>query len=323
MLSFALIMIFLATLAAILALYSLVHESKVKKEEQVHQRIAKLTEELNLSPEDIPYILRDEKLSRIPLFNRFLQTINISRYLRRLLEQANVSMTVGELILVSLVLGVAGFLLGYRSGNPLLTAVVSLVPGVFPMLYILNRRKVRLQQFMEQFPDALDMMSSALRAGHSLGKALQLIASEAPDPVGMEFRKTFEEQNLGRPMNEALLNMTERINSVDLKLFVSAVIIQRESGGNLREILVKLNQTIRNRLKLIGQLRVYTTQGRASGLILGTLPIAIGLIIYIFNPDYIMLLFRETAGQFMVTAALVLQVIGFLIIRKIVHLNMY
>jgi tight adherence protein B len=164
-------------------------------------------------------------------------------------------------------------------------------------------------------------MTSAIRAGHALNQALHLVGTEAPDPVGEEFKKTFEQYNLGLTLREVLLNMTERIDSLDLRLFVTAILLQRETGGNLTEILEKICYTIRERFKLIGQIKTYTAQGRMSAAILGTLPILFLIIISVMNPQYLTPLFQDKLGHYFLAAAVILQIIGFSVIRRIIRIK--
>jgi tight adherence protein B len=165
-------------------------------------------------------------------------------------------------------------------------------------------------------------MRNAIRSGFGVVKALQLVAQEGPDPIGVEFRKTFEEINLGVSLRDALLNLSNRIDSVDLKLFVTAVLIQRESGGNLNEILEKISTTTRERFKLAGQIKVFTAQARFSGYILGLLPFGFGTMVFFINPDYILTLFQEPAGNLLLGISIVLQVVGFMTIRKIMKIKL-
>ncbi|MBN2200792.1 type II secretion system F family protein, partial [bacterium] len=170
-------------------------------------------------------------------------------------------------------------------------------------------------------PDTIDMMTSAIRAGHAFNQAMQLVGDEAPDPVGVEFKRTFEQHNLGLNMREALMNLTGRVDSLDLRLFVTSVLLQRETGGNLTEILEKISYTIRERFKLIGQIRTYTAQGRMSAWIVGTLPIAFVLIISTLNPGYLKPLVQDRLGQMFIGLSAFLQVAGFIIIRKVVQIK--
>jgi tight adherence protein B len=269
----------------------------------------------------IPLIVRNDQLSQIAFVNRWLQRLDVAQNLRRLIYQADLSITVGTLLLRMLVFAVVGLLLILKLDNPILSMSCFFFFGSLPLAHVLYLRRKRLKRFEEQFPDALDMMHSAVRAGFALHKALQVVANEAPDPIGIEFRKTFEEINLGVPLKDALENFIERIDSTDLKLFVTAVLIQKDSGGNLSEILIKICTTIRARFKLLGQIKVFTAQGRFSGLIIGSLPIGLGLIVSMFNPDYIMLLFNESLGHYFIAVGLTMQLIGFFVIRKIVRIK--
>ncbi len=313
--------IFIAVTLLVLALYSYLRWLFVGPEQKLGQRLTKFTRDSSSRQSEIPYLIRDDKLSRIPLLNRILEKFSLSRNLQRMINQADLSMRVGELIMLIFIAGSTGLVLGLHVNNLMLTVGFVSFFSMFPLIYVNRRRKIRLKRFTEQFPDTLDMMTSALRAGHGFGKAMQLVATEAPDPSGKEFRKTFEEHNLGIPSKEALINFTERVDSVDLKLFATAVIIQRESGGDLTEILTNISRTIRERFRLLGQIRIYTTQGRITTWILGTLPVVLAVIISLFDPEYIMFLFTDPRGQLMTVAAVILQLIGFAMIRKIVRMK--
>jgi tight adherence protein B len=220
------------------------------------------------------------------------------------------------------IFGMLGVMLTIIKGNLILTLMSFILLSCLPLFYVYSRKAKRLKLFILQFPDAIDMIISALKAGHAFNKAMQLVSSEAPDPVGIEFRKTFEENSLGLSIKEALNNLTQRVDSLDLKLFVMAVILQKETGGNLTEILDKISQTIRERFKLIGQIKAYTAQGRMSMWILGLLPLGFALIVSSINPDYLRPLFEEQLGKILLIAAVFLQIIGFIIIRKIIQIKL-
>ena len=316
------IVVFIAVTLLVLAVMSMLRRYVVDKERHVRKRLDAIQILTARHNPEIQQVVRDQHFSQIPLLHRWLERVNVSKNLQNIIAQANLSLTVSRLMLLMASGGVLALLLTARSGNPVLIAGATFALGGGPLFYVFNRRKARRRLFEQQFPDALDMMTSALRAGHGFTKALQLVAMEAPDPIGTEFRKTFEEQNLGLPMKEALLNLTNRIASVDVKLFVTAVVIQRESGGNLTEVLLKISETIRARFKLMGQVKALTAQGRFSSWILGGLPVVLALIISILNPDYIMLLFKDSFGKIMVTMALTMEIIGFLVIRKIVNVKL-
>jgi tight adherence protein B len=188
-------------------------------------------------------------------------------------------------------------------------------------LWVSKKKKRRLKKFEKHFPDAVDLMTSALRAGLSFVGALKLVGQEAPEPINQELMKTYEEQSLGVPIEESLERLTSRINSLDLKFFVTALLIQRDIGGNLTELLEKISHTVRERYKLLGQVKAQTAQARFTGWMLTGMPFIMGCIIYVLNPDYIKMLFNEKIGNYMIGGALFLLFIGYFVIRKIVNIK--
>lgn len=313
--------VFVAALLCVLALHSAVRWRVLGPEKRVKERLAAL--DRGEADGEAGPILRTDELSHIPLLDRILRNVEIARDLQSTISQSGVSVTAATLMLIMLVCGELALVISLLLGNPIVSAVSFLVFGSLPFLYILHRRAQRMRRFSEQFPDAIDMMTSALRAGHALGRAMQLVAMEAPEPIKTEFRKTFEEQNLGLPAREALLNLAARVDNVDLRLFVAAVIIQRESGGNLAEILTKISGTIRARFALLGQIRVYTAQARFTAWVLGVLPLAIAGIIYLVSPEYIKFLVQDPAGKALLGIAVFLQILGYFTIRRIVKMKVY
>ncbi len=284
----------------------------------IRKRLGELGRDEKQKSAEIPFIIRDDHLSRIPLLNRVLEQLNISRVLARIIRQADVRLKVGELVLLMGVLAAIGVVVPLQLGKPAMALLTGGGAALVPLIFLQLQRGKRLKAFIREFPDAIDMMTSALRAGHAFTRSMQLVAEEAPDPVGIEFRRTFEEYNLGMQLRDVLLNMTERVESLDLKLFVTAVLLQKETGGNLTEILEKIGYTIRERFKLMGQLRTYTAQGRMSAWIIGSLPIAFVVIISSMSPGYMTPLIQNPGGHFMLGLAISLQVMGILVIRKIV-----
>jgi tight adherence protein B len=190
-----------------------------------------------------------------------------------------------------------------------------------PYLYTAGQRRRRFRLFEEQFPESIDLLTRAIRAGHPLTSGMQMVADEGPEEVALEFRRTVEENRFGLPFEEALLGLVDRTNLVDVRIFAIAVLVQREVGGNLAEILSNLAHTIRRRFHLRRQLKVYTAQGRMTGYALGALPVVVGFILFLIEPDYVKLLFSNLFGRFMVATALVLQIIGVLWIRKIIDID--
>jgi tight adherence protein B len=300
----------------------LVYKRVNNQERRMIRRVKDLSKDaLKSQTESVAFIVREDHLSRIPVFNRVLETLDVSRKLRGMLEQAGSSMQVGQLILLMLVLGAVGFLAGLRTHNGILAVALPPALGSLPVLQVRIQRANRLKAFIRAFPDTIDMMTSAIRAGHAFNQAMQLVGDEAPDPVGIEFKRTFEQYNLGLNLREALLNLAGRVESLDLRLFVTAILLQRETGGNLTEILEKISYTIRERFKLIGQITTYTAQGRMSAWIVGSLPVGFMAIITTLNPNYLRPLFDDRLGHYFIAASAILQILGFLIIRKIVRIK--
>ncbi len=320
MLPLAIVLVFLTFMLISLLIFLSIQKQR-SDAQLIKKRLGEFSKEDKHEQADSPFIVRDDNLSRIPLFNLILERLNLSRKLTQLIQQADVNIKVGELILLMGVFGGVGTLLPLRLGKPSLALLLGAVASLLPLLYLQHQRTKRLKSFIREFPDAIDMMTSALRAGHAFTRAMQLVAEEAPDPVGIEFRRTFEEYNLGVQLREVLINLTERLDSLDLKLFVTAVLLQKETGGNLTEILEKIGYTIRERFKLMGQMRIYTAQGRMSAWILGTLPIAFVLIISTMSPGYLKPLFTNTNGHMLLGLSITLQVVGFIAIRKIVAIK--
>jgi len=267
-------------------------------------------------------MLRDDSLSGIGPIHRALIRLRFGSQLSRLLEQADVKMKTGTLVLAIGVSSLVGFLLGYvlRLGLPAALAA-GILAGFLPVLIILRIRSRRFRRFEAQFPDAIDLLSRAIRAGHAFNTGVKMIADEMPDPVGKEFQRVFEEQNYGLPMRTALMNLLDRIRLLDLKLFVVAVLIQRQSGGNLAELLAKIAHTIRERFRIYRQLKVHTAQAKLTGIILMCLPPVMGGVTLALNYEYMKIIFLDPWGIRLLVAAAVLQLAGLVWIRKIVNIE--
>ncbi|MDD5761728.1 MAG: type II secretion system F family protein [bacterium] len=271
---------------------------------------------------DIPDVLKEELLSDVPLLQRALSRLKLARRMDAKLRQAGMEMTVGVFTLLSFALLAIGALAGLFLHWPfvlalLLGALLALLPGT--VVGVKGRR--RMNAFTAQFPDALEMFARSLRAGHSFTGAIQLVAQEMPHPMGPEFRQVFDEQNLGVPLREALTGMTRRVESLDARFFVTAILIQRETGGNLAEIIDKIAHVIRERFRIQGQLKIFTAQARMTGIILSLLPVGLALAIGMLNPDYLKPLWFERAGRILIALALCMQIAGALVIRKIVRIK--
>jgi tight adherence protein B len=258
----------------------------------------------------------DERPSVFETFLERFGNINL------VFEQADTSLTVGRLLLISAGLALAGCVLGAAVGvHAALTPVVGLFLGVLPLFWVLFRRRRRLRAFAAQLPEALEMVARTLRAGQSLGFGLNLAANEMGPPLGKEFGRVFEEQNLGIPLEETLQGLANRIPNLDLKFFVTAVILQRQTGGDLAEILDKIGSLIRERFKIWGQIQALTGEGRLSGVVLLALPLVLFVAVYKLNPTYLTVLFTDPLGKRMLAVAVVMQVLGALVIKKIVNIK--
>jgi len=261
-----------------------------------------------------------QSLDNVPgFFEVFLERFgNVSL----LFEQADTSLTVSKLLVISAVLGIAGVAFGAVLGiYAALLPVVALFLGSLPLLWVLFRRRRRLEAFAAQLPDALEMLSRSLRAGQSLGFGFNMVGEEMSAPIGKEFGRVFEEQNLGVPMEETLQSLTDRVPNLDLKFFTTALVLQRQTGGDLAEILDKIGGLIRDRFRIWGQVQALTGEGRLSGVVLLALPFVLFMAVYQLNPDYLMVLFTEPMGKKMLAGAIFMQVLGALVIRKIVSIK--
>ncbi len=312
--------VFVLVLLAIVGGYFLLSAGRGEKKE-IKKRIS-LLELRNLRDADVPEFLKKEVLSEVPLLNRLLSRVDIAATFDRRLRQADMKMPVGTFLLLSLVLFVVGILAGRILHWPtILSIVVGIALLTIPNIIVDIKRRRRLKRFMNHFPEALEMFARSLRAGHSFTGAIQLVAQEMPDPIGPEFSKVFEEQNLGIPLRQALIGMTDRVDILDVKFFVTAILIQRETGGNLAEIIDKIAYVIRERFRVQGQLKVFTAQARISGTILALLPVGMAVLLGILNPDYMKPLWIERAGKIMIAVAVTMQILGFIVIRKIIRIK--
>jgi len=242
--------------------------------------------------------------------------------LQSLIDQSGVRITPSAVVLISVMGALMTGLLTYLLlPQPLIALLVALGAAFAPFGFLLHRRGRRLKKFEEMFPEALDLLSRAIRAGHAFQTAMGMVADELPEPVGPEFKKTFDQQNFGLPLRDALNELSERITLLDVRFFVTAVLIQRDTGGNLSEILDNLAHVVRERFKIQRQVRVHTAHGRFTGYVLLALPAALAVALSIINPDHMHLLFHERMGQIMLMGAIVMQSIGFVWIRKVIKIE--
>lgn len=289
---------------------------------QMRRRLAAIqqTAEYDLDEAELQFV-RDRAMSSSPALDRILVQMKSLRKLQLYIAQSGVEITVMTLIGISFGLAVFTYLICVILQLWIFSVVLAVCIATIPGLYIGYKRYRRFWEFEQQFPDSLEMLTRAVRAGYAFTSALRLIADEMPDPVAEEFRATYEQQNLGLPLRDALTNMGVRVPLPDVHIFVSALQIQRETGGNLAEILENLSAVVRERFKLLRQVRVYTAEGRMSLVILTAVPPFLALLFILFNRQYLMPLFTDPLGQKMLVGAVILQIIGFLVLKKITTLK--
>lgn len=242
--------------------------------------------------------------------------------LNLLFDQADTALTPTQFFAISGIMAVVGMFIPVLAGMHASIALpMGMILAVLPLVWLLFRRRRRFRQFAKQMPDALELISRALRAGHSLASGISLVSDEMRPPINKEFNRVFEEQNLGIPLETSLDNLTDRIPNLDLRFFATAVILQRQTGGDLAEILDKIGYLVRERFKIWGQVQALTGEGRLSGIVLLALPPVLFLAVYRLNPDYVTPLFTDPMGRQMLAGAVVLQLLGAIVIKKIINIK--
>ena len=319
-------MVFLGVFVSFLAVTMITYWLLMRKPAEERRSLEKrLTEALVTSArtEDVDlHLLRNELMSEIPRLNQLLMRLAPALQVKLLVDQANLNITVMRLWMISAIIGfVSGAIAASFAGSLLLGGAVGLAMASLPFLYVLQVRRKRLNAFLALLPDSLELMSRGLAAGHAFNESLRMVAIEMPEPIAGEFNKTYEEQNLGLSYKLALRNLTTRVPLLDLRLCVTAILIQRETGGNLAEILEKVGATVRERFRIMEDLKTLTTSSRMSAWVLCALPLLIAVIVSVMNPDYMAVLWRDARGQKLVGLAAGMQVIGMLIIRKIMRIK--
>ncbi|HUI42847.1 MAG TPA: type II secretion system F family protein [Terriglobia bacterium] len=274
----------------------------------------------NVSPE--LDLVRSELLSDVPVLHRILLRWAWSTRFRAYVAQAGLEIKLGKLLLLTGVLALGGYVVvQYLYQNPIFSLLATAAGALLPVTAVAIKRTRRIRAFEKGFPDAIDLLARAVRAGHSFTTGLEMIGTELAEPVAGEFRIAFDEQNFGLPLRDALLNLTERIPIIDVQFFVTALLIQKETGGNLAEVLDNLSHVIRDRFRLLGEVRIRTAQGRLTAGILIALPPMMLVLMRTLNPEYAKLLFNDPWGPYMLGAAALLQVIGAVILWKIVNIE--
>ena len=315
-------LVFLFALFLVLGAYLLATLGSDAKRARLRQRLSDALVH-SAHAEDIEVVLaRNELMSEIPWVNRVLIRLQAALHLKQMLDQADLHITPSRLLMFSGMAGMLAALAASMISISILVMVVSgLVAAALPFVHVYWKRKKRFERFLEHLPDALDLMSRALAAGHAFSEAMLMVSAEMPEPISTEFRKTYEEQNLGLSLKLALENLTARIPLLDLKMCVTAVLIQRETGGNLAEILEKVAHTIRERFRIMGDLKTLTTSSRMSAWLLCGLPIFVTFVITAMNPEYMSILWRDPRGHYLIAVALLLQTTGMLIVKKILNIK--
>jgi tight adherence protein B len=316
------ILIFVVVSLGAFVVISLLDERQARAR-VLRDRLASTGEGGEAAPLEDIALLRDEKVSEIPALDNLLRRSDRVSALQKTLSQADIKTRAGNFILLCFGCGcLAAFVVYFAANKVLIFAWVGFLLGCFlPYAYANFQRTKRFNEFEELFPEAIDTLARAVRAGHAFTTALEMISDEVSEPVASEFRKLFEEQKFGLPVREALGNLVDRVPLVDVKFFVTAVMLQRETGGNLAEILDNLSYVIRERFKILRQVRVYTAQGRLTMLLLMGMPPIIVMGMYFMNPMFITPLFKDPIGHAMLVIGICLQTVGYFVIRKIIRIQ--
>lgn len=310
---------FIAILLFLVAFYTWYYSVKTSPAFELKKRLRKLALETG---ERIPADLRLEILLEMTNIEKFLFKFKLMRKLDALLDKAGLKHDLKIFLLVVLTLAATGFFLGLILRRGIIFPIIFLLAAAsIPFFYLHFKKVKRILHFTEQLPNALDMISRSLKAGHSFVTAVKMVGSEMSEPVSGIFKTVYDEQTLGLSIKDSLAHMIERMNTTDVRFFITAVSIYREIGGNLSELLEKLAHTIRERLKIRRQVRVYTAQARLSGYILAALPIFMALFFFFMAPDYIGELWSVKTGKILIAVAICAQIIGFLVIRKIINIR--
>jgi tight adherence protein B len=313
--------IFLFFLFLTYALFLMASRKSDARDERLEQRVAEALRESETSFEGVVQITRADSIGGNPTVNRLLSSLDFIKRLDLMIKQADVHTTVSRLLAFSLVAGLMAALAAATILNSIAIVVLAIVAAAVPILHVARKRRKRLQTFNAQLPDTLDLLSRSLAVGHAFSESLNQVASEMPDPIAAEFRVTFEEQKLGLSIKMALDRLSERIPLLDLRLCVTAMHIQRETGGNLAEILEKVSHTIRERYKIMEDFRTMTTSARLSGWILCALPFVLVFMLTVFNPDYMSVLVHDQRGHYVLGFALVWQTLGMLLIKRFLSIK--
>jgi tight adherence protein B len=274
------------------------------------------------SKNELPDILQKKVLSDVPLLNKILLHVPGRQYFNRLLQQANVHYPLGFFILLTIFLAITSCCVSSLiTHNKVFVVIITLLLSGTPFFYLCLKKKKRMEKFQRQLPEGLELIARSLKAGHAFPSSMKMAADEFDDPLGPEFEETINEINFGVNVPDALKNLAERVNCADLKFFVISVILQRETGGNLAEIIESLAYIIRERFKLYGKIRTLAAEGKLSAIILGSLPFVVMIALYFTSPAYIRVLFTDPAGKIILGISAFMMALGILVMKKLVDIE--
>ena len=317
------LLVFLTAGLAVVSLALLLETSReVKKRTSFKRQLKGVTRTGEGVQRGAESLFRESRLNEITWLEPVFEVLPQMADVRLLLEQGDLRWSAATFLALTVGAAVSvGASVFVATNNVLYMLGAALIGSFGPLMYVKRRKRQRLEAFEAGFGEAVDLLARSIRAGHAFATGLKVVAEEAQEPVSTEFKTVFDEQKFGLPLEESMLGLADRIDLVDIRIFVTAILVQRDVGGNLAEILDKISYTIRERFMIQRQIRVYTAQGRMTGYLLAVLPIIMGVLIYMLNPEYMSILWEEQVGRLLIAAAFVLQIIGFVVIRRIVDIE--
>jgi tight adherence protein B len=316
------IMVFSAVFLSTIAVFWVLRKNLGQENKQINRRLSNLASAEDGQEEFLQSLIKDHKMSKIPALDRFLSKFRFTGNLQLLIVQAGSSVNPGTLILSMLSMGGLACLLTVQiTGILILGLLLGVAGATMPIIYLRLKKNKRIGIFETLLPEALDMLTNALMSGFSFDSAMRMVAQEIPDPLGTEMAITYEEQNLGIELPDALNNLRQRVPSEDLEILINAILIHKKTGGNLAEVLKKTGATIRDRIRLKREVRTKTIHGRFSGMVLIFLPLIMAAIMLLIFPGYLMILVEEKMGNYLLIAAITMQIVGIFVIKKIVNIK--
>jgi tight adherence protein B len=316
--------VFVLVLLGTVAIFTLFGSTGGAERERVKDRLLGKSKPKKSGGQSAPALIKGDDQGTKNLSLKLLLSLRLNDRLTELLEQAGLRWKPASFVQGCLALALVGFnLVWYMARPPFnkFAVLFGVLGACLPYAYVARIRKKRLYKFEEQFPDSLEFISRSMRAGHAFSVSLEMLHREFSEPLSAEFRRTFDEQNLGLPLEIALQKLSKRVPSLDVHFFVSSVLLQKRTGGNLAELLDKLAQLIRERFKLRGRIRAISAHGRMTATALSCIPMAVAVLMFYTNPDYVMFFFSDPTGQIMMGLAIFFQVVGYLVMKKIVAIE--